>query len=1408
MANSRIFNDIIGFNCNDNWIGTFKCRERNISQVRNIDGANYFVYENVDRVNEGGNATTPLIFVPCDNPNATSNDIITFIETDSSSIDYNKYHEPSMSSVHKVSINSVGLFEIPETIFEYNNHSLDVVIQSINVNCAGIKYIAKKFDYKDRVWVLNYPTSTSTTGRLCCFDLQGHILAEIEHTITNASYQKGAPIAIDDYCCVLTTSGSNQYYFTTYKIEEVSGTNPIQYTLRKIRTSETGIKKYVSTAYSFAYRGSNNQYYVVSTSNNTRETPVLYNINYGTVTRTESTTDRVQLQYFNVTPDYKFRGMFYYPSQHYPEYHLENTPDGAKSFNGNVTIGEDCGQVAMWPIINYTNSTYDLKRELFGIEISDASWTKTGNIKNIVFNDDFTSVNFGDMVISSGVDTLLTYGFLSDGINYYAVDATTNDINLKYSYSEDGWFRVAMIKEPEVEHVVHSALTENNKIIIKNEGYVYNTHEYFNNSYASVQCIKDCETTPLLNVVKMTVEGHDTNVTSISRLINKKSVSIDGVVTFKMNADTRLNMDVIDILFAIPDGYSAPTSYSDVQITTVSRNSLYAESYGTPSNGHIKIVVYGVQNDVASATLHIKPIFRKIEDSSVTLASNEYFELNVSHKKVNVTKTISYNRNGHGTAPSAKTVILPYNLLENDLPTLTETGWEFLGWTYDLEGTMKANIGDDVVGNITLFAQWKQNVWCTIIYVTAHGTVPSINVVKSGYKLKKLDIGLSSRDDLPTLTYPHYKHNGWKYSGTTTMAHYGDIITSNVTLVAEWESLSITLSYNRNGHGTAPSPKTVDKPYTITENDLPVLTEDGWRFNGWVLPNGDTPIVGVTQITNSTQLTANWTDVSIDLKYFYTHSYPGSAYSSLTAKTVDSPYTIVSADLPILSKDWWLFNGWNKSTNRTYTNAEIGDLLNYDTNFYDKWTEVLYYIEYTTTDGNVYNHIPLNTYFGNAILIGNIVIGDKCYLVFNEPPTEIPSVFKGSNILSMVIPGSVTTIDTEAFIESQISSVTFNEGLIEIGGSAFEGTYLQTVEIPNSVEIIGYKAFYEMHGALQSIVVGDNVQVIGALSFANNSNLSSVTMSWDESNKILYYDEDREWFVCCSSLNNSSFHYQYDLKADYSDNNWPTVSSDTLTLTIYGFNDEILFNEHVPNGSMFNPKLFNIPEVEGYTFIWFVDSNHNVVEDLYYINNDTTITLVYYEGIATKIKYKSSQRLWPVLGYNYAWDGSGNCTHPVDGRYDYYNANKGEGYFYCIGGDGITKIPVDAFAINGEGCFTNTQHITEIEIPDTVTSIDDGAFHACSSLKNIKLNKVETIGSNAFYGCSLLRKIEFNNYIPYIDDDAFYGCNNISNITCNQTNDDYIEPFNINCGLDGSKIDYYHYPDSARTYYQDKDWPL
>ena len=79
--------------------------------------------------------------------------------------------------------------------------------------------------------------------------------------------------------------------------------------------------------------------------------------------------------------------------------------------------------------------------------------------------------------------------------------------------------------------------------------------------------------------------------------------------------------------------------------------------------------------------------------------------------------------------------------------------------------------------------------------------------------------------------------------------------------------------------------------------------------------------------------------------------------------------------------------------------------------------------------------------------------------------------------------------------------------------------------------------------------------------------------------------------------------------------------------------------------------------------------------------------------------------------------------------------------------------------------FFCCRSLTDIVIPDSVTSIGDKAFYRCSSLTSFVIpNGVTRIGNGAFLGCSSLKEVAIPNSVTSIGDGAFASCRSLFNI--------------------------------------------
>ena len=145
--------------------------------------------------------------------------------------------------------------------------------------------------------------------------------------------------------------------------------------------------------------------------------------------------------------------------------------------------------------------------------------------------------------------------------------------------------------------------------------------------------------------------------------------------------------------------------------------------------------------------------------------------------------------------------------------------------------------------------------------------------------------------------------------------------------------------------------------------------------------------------------------------------------------------------------------------------------------------------------------------------------------------------------------------------------------------------------------------------------------------------------------------------------------------------------------------------------------------------------------------------------------------------------GCSNCIIPDDGsvtsigRYA-FAGNKG--LTNIIIPDSITSISSNAFAASGlksielpsglksisQELFYNCKELTSVIIPDGVESIGRYAFMYCSKLGSVTIpDSVTTIELGAFYKCTGLTSVAIGNEVKEMEDGAFSDCTSLTSIT-------------------------------------------
>ena len=204
-----------------------------------------------------------------------------------------------------------------------------------------------------------------------------------------------------------------------------------------------------------------------------------------------------------------------------------------------------------------------------------------------------------------------------------------------------------------------------------------------------------------------------------------------------------------------------------------------------------------------------------------------------------------------------------------------------------------------------------------------------------------------------------------------------------------------------------------------------------------------------------------------------------------------------------------------------------------------------------------------------------------------------------------------------------------------------------------------------------------------------------------------------------------------------------TVNSDNLTCTVTGIGEctdtEIVIPEVIDG--------YTVTAIGSYAFSWCDNVTGIIIPD--------SVTSIGEYALSYCTSLESITL--PFVGAEI--DGTSN-THfgYIFGASSYYY-NKS--YVPAT----LKMVVITGGAIIDNYAFWGCSSLTEINIPDGVTSIGSDAFYNCSSLTEINIpDGVTSIGSYAFYGCSSLTEINIPDSVTSIGDDAFYRCSSLTEI--------------------------------------------
>ncbi len=366
------------------------------------------------------------------------------------------------------------------------------------------------------------------------------------------------------------------------------------------------------------------------------------------------------------------------------------------------------------------------------------------------------------------------------------------------------------------------------------------------------------------------------------------------------------------------------------------------------------------------------------------------------------------------------------------------------------------------------------------------------------------------------------------------------------------------------------------------------------------------------------------------------------------------------------------------------------------------------------------------------------------------------------------------------------------EGTLTIASSAFEDcSKLTSITIPEGVTSIGGYAFFNC-SSLTSITIPDSVTSIGSSAFSSCSKLTSITIPEGVTSIGSSAFED------CSKLTSITIPDSVTSIGDSAFEGCSSLASITIPDSVTSIGDSAfkgcssLTSITIPDSvtSIGSSAFYYCSKL---TSITIPDSVTSIGSSAFY--NCSSLNAVYIKDIA-------------------AW-----CT------ISFYSSNANPLYYaknLYLNGELVTELVIpDGVTSIGSYAFYNCIKLTSITIPDSVTSIGSSAFEGCSSLnavyikdiaawctisfgspdanplyyaENFYLNGelattlvipegVTKINRYAFYNLSKALDVAIPSTVTSIGENAFSGCNSISYIFYNGNENNWNRISKTNSGL-------------------------
>ena len=369
-----------------------------------------------------------------------------------------------------------------------------------------------------------------------------------------------------------------------------------------------------------------------------------------------------------------------------------------------------------------------------------------------------------------------------------------------------------------------------------------------------------------------------------------------------------------------------------------------------------------------------------------------------------------------------------------------------------------------------------------------------------------------------------------------------------------------------------------------------------------------------------------------------------------------------------------------------------------------------------------------------------------------------------TSLTEVTIPESVKSIGQQAFYGcTALEKVTIEKGVESIGIYAFSNcSVLTEITIPESVTDIGENTF-EGCTSLKEITIPSSVASIKGYTFQNCSALTNIVYKGTTEPEI-----DSNAFLGISP--DATVTVPADYEGDgFGDFSIYQIIGKTCEIAITQPTDgsiKTTVNEEEVTSAKSGDKITLVatPEDEWMLNKWTVTCGEETITV-----DDNTFTMPFGNVTVSATFQKGS------------WNEDTKTLTVILGETTEYSSYKDQAKHLVIKAGTETKIPASAFRSDwkkvediriesgvtaiGDYAFGDCTAKT-VDIPESVESIGEGAFYACSSLTEVTIpGNVESIGKMAFLGCTALTEVTIPGNVKSIGQQAFQSCTALEKVT-------------------------------------------